>query len=173
VESLQYDTMFKKAFCHVDLFTGLVKDFTGIPLEIEKVEHDKVFDEQVGNVKTKFDLFAEDNRVIVDAELANYSDNFDKFLYHHLIAMLETIATSKNDYSPITVISLVFFTDKISPSPDSCILFLGSEPKNLSGQTIKNVIKQEHRLCLYQRVCSCRYTGAMPRLDGGYPRYAR
>jgi len=63
----------------------LVKDFTGVQLEIEAVENDKVFFPAVGDVEIKFDLFAEDkkNRVIVEAQHASRSDNFDRFLYYH------------------------------------------------------------------------------------------
>jgi len=66
VAPLRYDVIFKKAFSHPALFTAIAKDFLGIQLEIDKVEHDKTFIPLVGSVATKFDLFAEDkkNRVI-------------------------------------------------------------------------------------------------------------
>jgi acid phosphatase class B len=43
VESPQYNTIFKKVFRNVEIFTGLVEDFTGIHIEIDEVENDKVF----------------------------------------------------------------------------------------------------------------------------------
>jgi hypothetical protein len=59
VAPLRYDVIFKKAFSHINIFTALVKDFLGIELEIDEVENDKAFVPPVGNVATKFDLFAE------------------------------------------------------------------------------------------------------------------
>ncbi|MEN8215165.1 MAG: hypothetical protein ABFS56_02055 [Pseudomonadota bacterium] len=43
VAPLRYDVIFKKAFSQPDIFTALVKDFTGIELEIDEVENDKSF----------------------------------------------------------------------------------------------------------------------------------
>jgi len=43
VAPLRYDVIFKKAFSYPNLFSALVKDFLGIQLKINKVEHDKVF----------------------------------------------------------------------------------------------------------------------------------
>lgn len=63
VAPLHYDVIFKKAFSHPHLFTGLVKDFLNIELEIDEVENDKVFIPPVGSVETKFDLFAEDKKI--------------------------------------------------------------------------------------------------------------
>lgn len=149
VESLQYDVIFKKAFRNVDLFTGLVKDFAGVQLEIEEVENDKVFFPSVGNVEIKFDLFAEDkkNRLIVEAQHASRSDNFDRFLYYHCTAMVETIPSSKNYHFPITVITLVFFTHRKSPSPDNNILVQDFEMKNFKdGQVVNHVYGRYHRI---------------------------
>jgi len=150
VESLHYDTMFKKAFRHVELFTGLVKDFTGIQLEIDEVQHDKVFDKPIGRVKTKFDLFAEDkkNRIIVEAQHANYSDNFSRFLYYHYSAIVELIASSKNYEFPMTVITLVFFTNKNSPSPDSGIFVFDTAAAKdfITGKVINNVVDCQHKV---------------------------
>jgi len=80
------------------LFTALVKDFLGIQLQIDEVEHDKVFSPPVGNVATKFDLFAEyqKNRVIVKVQHAHYSDTYERFVYYQCSAMVETIASSDN-----------------------------------------------------------------------------
>jgi hypothetical protein len=141
--------MFKKAFSHVDMFTGLVKDFTGIHLEIDEVEHDKVFDKPVAKVNTKFDLFAEDkkNRVIVEAQHANYADNFDRFYYYHHVTMVETVASSRDYRFPMTIITLVFFTNKISPSPNSGIFVFDTASKDLiTGEAIEDLIGKKHQL---------------------------
>jgi hypothetical protein len=112
VAPLRYDVIFKKAFSHPALFTAISKDFLGIQLEIDKVEHDKAFVPPVGSVATKFDLFAEDkkNRVIVEVQHAHYSDSYERFLYYQCSAMVETIVSSSNYRFPMTVMTIVFFT---------------------------------------------------------------
>ncbi len=137
VAPLRYDVIFKKAFSHPALFTAISKDFLGIQLEIDKVENDfeakvflqktlasKAFIPSIGSVATKFDLFAEDkkNRVIVEVQHAHYSDSYERFLYYQCSAMVETIASSNSYHFPMTVITIVFFTGKNSPSPDSGIM---------------------------------------------------
>ena len=56
VASLRYGVIFKKAFGDVAVFTQFVKDFTGIQLEIDKVETEKSFDPPVGNVDSRFEI---------------------------------------------------------------------------------------------------------------------
>jgi hypothetical protein len=78
----------------------------------------------VGNVATKFDLFAEDkkNRVIVEVQHAHYSDTYERFVYYQCSTMVETLVCSDNYSFPVTVITLVFFTKKKTPSPNSGII---------------------------------------------------
>lgn len=131
VAPLRYDVIFKKAFGQPEMFTALVKDLLGIELEIDEVE--KVFTPSVGKVATRFDLFAEDkkNRIIVEVQHAHYSDTYERFYYYQCSAVVETIASSKNYSFPVTVITLVFFTGKKSPSVDDNILVHNSEPTGL------------------------------------------
>ena len=72
VAPLRYDVIFKKAFCVPEIFTAFVRDFVGI--EIDTVEKDKACEPAIGNVVTKFDLYAEDkkNRIIVNIEHEGY-----------------------------------------------------------------------------------------------------
>jgi predicted transposase/invertase (TIGR01784 family) len=149
VAPLRYDVIFKKAFSHPELFTALVKDFVGIQLEIDEVENDKAFVPPVGNVATKFDLFAEDkkNRVIVEVQHAHYSDSYERFLYYQCSSMVETIASSSNYSFPITVITLVFFTGKKAPNSDSGIIVHDFEPKDfVTGQLLTNIYPRKHKL---------------------------
>ncbi len=149
VAPLRYDVIFKKAFTHPNLFTALVKDFLGIQLEIDEVEHDKVFVPPVGNVATKFDLFAEDkkNRVIVEVQHAHYSDSYERFVYYQCSAMVETIISSKNYRFPKTVFTLVFFTGKKSPCPDSGIIVHDFEPRDfVTSQLLTDIYPRKHKL---------------------------
>jgi len=149
VASLRYDVIFKKAFSHPNIFTALVKDFLGIELEIDEVENDKAFVPSVGNVATKFDLFAEDkkNRVIVEVQHAHYDDTYERFVYYQCSSMVETIVSSDNYRFPKTVITLVFFTQKKTPSPDSGIIVHDFEPRDLvTGQLLDKIYAYKHKL---------------------------
>jgi hypothetical protein len=149
VNSLESGTVFKKGFSDIDIFMAMVKDFTGVKIKIDEVENEKAFIEPVGKVKTEFDLFAEDkeNRTIVEAQHANYSDNFERFYYYHQVATVETITSSKNDAFPKTVFTLVFFTDRYSPAPNKNILVHDAEIRYLmNGEVIKGVFPRKHKL---------------------------
>jgi predicted transposase/invertase (TIGR01784 family) len=151
VAPLRYDVIFKKAFSDPELFTALAKDFLHLDnLEIDEVENDKAFYPVVGNVNFKFDLFAEDkkNRVIIEMQHAHYTDSFERFLYYQCCAMVETIASSKNYQFPVTVITLVFFTKKRTPSSDSGILTLDFQMRDsYNGKVIEKVFgKHKHQL---------------------------
>jgi len=149
VNSLSSGTVFKKGFSDVAIFTQMVKDFTGVKLNITKVENEKAFIEPIANIATQFDLFAEDkeNRIIVEAQHANYSDNFDRFYYYHQIATVETITSSKAYHFPQAIYTLVFFTDRNSPAAGKNILVHDAEMKYLAnGEVIKGVFSRKHRL---------------------------
>lgn len=149
VAPLRYDVIFKKAFSYPNLFTALAKDFLGIQLEIDEVEHDKVFVPSVGSVATKFDLFAEDkkNRVIVEVQHAHYSDTYERFIYYQCSAMVDTIISSSNYHFPVTVITLIFFTNKKTPSPDSGIIVHDFEPRDfVTGKLLDKVYQRKHKL---------------------------
>ncbi|MCK5720583.1 MAG: PD-(D/E)XK nuclease family transposase [Thiomargarita sp.] len=144
VAPLRYDVIFKKAFSHPNLFTALVKDFIGIQLEI-----DKVFIPPVGNITTKFDLFAEDkkNRIIVEVQHAHNLDTYERFLYYQCSAMVETVASSGNYSFPTTVVTIVFFTQKKTPSPDSGIIVHDFEPKDfITGKLLDKIYQRKHKL---------------------------
>ncbi|RKZ59765.1 MAG: hypothetical protein DRR08_13100 [Candidatus Parabeggiatoa sp. nov. 2] len=149
VESLESDTIFKKGFRNVEIFKSLVKDFTGVALEIDEVENDKAFDKSIGKVKAKFDLFAEDkkNRIIVEAQHANYSDNFERFYYYHQVATVETIASSKNYGFPKTILTLVFFTNRHSPVFGKNIFVHDASMRYLMDDKVaEKIFPHKHRL---------------------------
>jgi hypothetical protein len=149
VNPLSSGTIFKKGFSDVDIFTRLVLDFTGAKINIEEVENEKAFVEPVANIATKFDLFAEDkqNRIIVEAQHANYWDNFDRFFFYHQIAMAETIASSEDYRFPKTVYTLVFFTDRLSPLEGKNILVHDAQMRDIMDDEVaKEVFLRKHRL---------------------------
>jgi predicted transposase/invertase (TIGR01784 family) len=148
VAPLRYDVIFKKAFSQPDIFTALVKDFTGLELEIDEVENDKSFYPAVADVANRFDLFAEDkkNRVIVEVQHAHYPDTYERFLYYQLSAMVESIKSASNYKFPKTVITLVFFTEKKTPSPNSSILFHKFNVMEDFKGTKFNLFGREHQM---------------------------
>jgi len=70
VAPLRYGVIFKKVFSKPHIFTAFVKDLLGIEIEIDKVETEKSFSPAIGNVDSRFDLFAIDkkNRLIIDIQ---------------------------------------------------------------------------------------------------------
>jgi len=149
VNPLSLGTVFKKGFSDVAIFTQMVKDFTGVNIKITEVENEKAFIEPIANIATKFDLFAQDkeNRIIVEAQHANYNDNFDRFYYYHQIATVETIVSSKNDRFPQTVYTLIFFTDRNSPAEGKNILVHDAQMQYIAdGEVINGIFSRQHRL---------------------------
>ncbi|OQY47700.1 MAG: hypothetical protein DRR08_20235 [Candidatus Parabeggiatoa sp. nov. 2] len=149
VHSLESRPAFQEGFSNVDVFKRMVKAFTGVNLQIKEVETEKEFHRPVGNVKIKFDLFAEDEkkRTIVEAQHANYSQNFERFCYYHLTAIVETIKSSRDYHFPKTVYTLVFFTDRLSPVPGKNILVHDTEMKDfIDGEVAKGIFPHKHRL---------------------------
>ena len=63
VASLRYGVVFNKAFSKPAIFTAFVKDILGLEIEIDRVETEKSFSLPVGNVDSRFDLFAEDKKI--------------------------------------------------------------------------------------------------------------
>jgi predicted transposase/invertase (TIGR01784 family) len=151
VAPLRYDVIFKKAFRQPVLFKALVKDLLHIDnFEIDEVENDKAFYPPIGNVNFKFEIEAEDkkNRIVVEMQHAHYSDTYERFMYYQLCAMIESIASSKNYSFPVTVNTVVFFTKKRTPSPNSGLLELDFQARDTyDGRVIEKVFgKRKHRL---------------------------
>jgi hypothetical protein len=150
VHSLESRAAFQEGFSRVEVFKKMVKAFTGINLQINEVEIEKEFHRKKGNVKVKFDLFAEDekNRTVVEAQHANYSQNFERFCYSHLTAIVETIKSSRDYHFPKTVYTLVFFTDRLSPVSGENILVQDIEVKGFKSNEIveKGFYPLKHRL---------------------------
>ncbi|KHD10397.1 hypothetical protein PN36_06340 [Candidatus Thiomargarita nelsonii] len=140
VAPLRYDVIFKKAFGQPEMFTALVNSLLDLQIEINEVE----------NVATRFDLFAEDkkNRLLIEVQHAHYSDTYERFVYYQCSAMVDLIASSANYSFPVTVITLVFFTGKKTPNPNgSGILVHDFEPRDLAnGEVVEGVYGQKHRL---------------------------
>jgi predicted transposase/invertase (TIGR01784 family) len=112
VVPLRYDVAFKKAFGQVDVFNAFVRDVLNIEFEVDEVSQEYSYHEQIGRVKLKYDLFAEDKerRIIVEIQHAYEADFFDRFLYYHLIGMIEQVHNFRDYRFQKTVYTIVFLT---------------------------------------------------------------
>jgi predicted transposase/invertase (TIGR01784 family) len=139
VASLRYGVIFQKAFSRPSIFKAFVKDFLGIELEIDKVETEKSFSPPIGNVESRFDLFAEDkkNRAIVDIQHARFGDHYDRFLHYHCAALLEQIASSE-DYRPLLgVFTIVVLTSGDKHKTD--LAMIDFDPKTFDGKALGEI----------------------------------
>lgn len=147
VAPLRYGVIFKKAFCDVEIFNSFVRDILGIDFHCDIVETEKEFDAIIGNVKPRFDLYAEDKqkRIIVDIQHRRDHDHYDRFLHYHCAAILEQIKNSNDYRPPAAVYTIVVLTsgDK-HKSPLSIIDF---DPKNWRGEPLGEIPHKIIYLC--------------------------
>jgi len=143
VASLHYGVIFKKAFSQPHIFTAIVNDFFGIKLEIDKVETEKSFSPVIGNVDSRFDLFAEDkkNRIIVDIQHKRLADHYDRFLHYHCATLLEQVTSAYNYTPKRQVLTLVILTSGDKHKTD--ISITDFEPKTLAG---KGIGETQHKI---------------------------
>ncbi|TGN99922.1 hypothetical protein PN36_31785 [Candidatus Thiomargarita nelsonii] len=109
---LKYGTMFKHAFGQPDVFCQFAKDILGIEINIDKVHTEYEYPEPIGFVRSKYDLFAEDTekRIIVEIQQVKEEDFFDRFLYYHLISMVEQVGGYQAYGFDRTVYTIVVLT---------------------------------------------------------------
>ncbi|MBI1922726.1 PD-(D/E)XK nuclease family transposase [Candidatus Poribacteria bacterium] len=127
VVPLRYDTAFKKAFSQPTIFCQFVHDVLRVDIQIEKVHQGYRYLKPVGQVDIEYDLFAEDEttRMVVEIQHVKERDFFDRFLYYHLISLVEQVKSSRNYQIDKTVYTVVVLT---SPSLDTgidCSVLMG------------------------------------------------
>lgn len=90
---LKYGTIFKQVFGRPEVFKAFTQDVLGLEFNITQVEKEYEYPQTIGYVKTRYDLFAEDesNRAIVEIQNVKEDDFFDRFLYYHLISLAEQV----------------------------------------------------------------------------------
>jgi len=84
----------------------------GITINIERVYTEYEYPETIGFVQTKFDLFAEDEeqRIIVEIQHVKEEDFFMRFLYYHLISLVEQVKGYEAYRFDRTVYTIVVLT---------------------------------------------------------------
>ena len=115
VISLRYGTAFKKAFRDPEVFTAFVRDATGVSIDITEVQQEYSYKETIGRVKIEYDLFAEDtkHRTIVELQHIRDDDTFERFLYYHIIALIDQVHGHQRYAFDRDVITLVVLTRDI------------------------------------------------------------
>ena len=98
---LKYGVTFKRVFSDPAIFSQFASDVLGIPVQVEQVYTEYEYPETVGYVKIKYDLFAEDTaqRTIIEVQHIHEEDfpstgpghRFNRFLYYHLIGLVEQV----------------------------------------------------------------------------------
>lgn len=148
VASLQYGVIFKKAFSQPDIFTAFVKAVLGIEFVCDKVETEKSFRPAIGNVDSRFDLFAQDlkNRIIVDIQHERKDSHYDRFLHYHCAAILEQMPKGRLSYRPqLKVFTIVVLTANDKYEKD--VLTIDFDPKDLQGKGINEIPHKVIYLC--------------------------
>ncbi|MFK5970434.1 MAG: PD-(D/E)XK nuclease family transposase [Candidatus Marithrix sp.] len=109
---LKYGSMFKRAFSQPDVFCQFSNDILGINIKIDKVHTEYEYPKPIGFVRSKYDLFAEDveQRIIVEIQQVKADDFFDRFLYYHLISLVEQVGGYQEYEFDRTVYTIVVLT---------------------------------------------------------------
>jgi len=145
---LKYGTIFKRAFGQPDVFCQFVKDVLNIEININKVHTEYEYPEPIGFVRSKYDLFAEDTekRIIVEIQQVKEDDFFDRFLYYHLISMVEQVGGFQEYGFDRTVYTIVVLTS--TPRDGSINFSCAVSDMNPVDEYGRTVEVYPHRLVL-------------------------
>ena len=90
---LKYGPPFKKLFGQPHIFSQFASDVLGTTVKVPHVHTEYEYPEPVGFVRSRYDLFAEDEeqRIIIEIQNVKEDDFFDRFLYYHLISLVEQV----------------------------------------------------------------------------------
>ncbi len=142
---LDNEVVFKKAFTDRSILKALVKDIIGIDFKPGKIETEKQFLRNPGNIDQKYDIYCEsvDHRIVVELQRVEYDYHFDRFLYYHNMAIAELQESCKKYKLEKTIYTIVFlvqgFTDSLTkegePITDS-VLISKANPTNLQGKEV-------------------------------------
>jgi len=116
VVPLRYDTAFKKAFSQPEIFCQFAEDVLGIKFHTDEVHRGYKFLEPIGQVDIEYDLFAEDpeSRIVVEIQHVKEHHFYDRFLYYHLINLVEQVKNSKAYQFDRAVYTIVVLTSPYS-----------------------------------------------------------
>ncbi len=109
---LKFGAMFKQAFSQPDIFNHFVEDILGIDFKTDVVHTEYEYPEPIGFVRSTYDLFAQDTekRIIVEIQHIKEDDFFDRFLYYHLISLVEQVGGYDEYRFKQTIYTIVVLT---------------------------------------------------------------
>ena len=139
VVPLRYDTAFKKAFGQPDIFCQFAEDVLGIQFHTDEVHRGYKFLEPIGQVDIEYDLFAEDteSRIVVEIQHVKERHFYDRFLYYHLINLVEQVKNSKAYQFDRTVYTIVVLTSPYSEGDiDFSVAIADFNPVNEFSQKV-------------------------------------
>ena len=119
---LRYDTIFRKAFGQPKIFCQLAADVLDIEFYTNEVQRGYKYLEPVSQVDIEYDLFAEDptSRIVVEIQHIKEQNFYGRFLYYHLIGLVEQVKSNKAYQCNQKVYTIVVLT---SPARKSEIDF--------------------------------------------------
>jgi predicted transposase/invertase (TIGR01784 family) len=143
---LKYGVTFKRVFSQPEIFKQFIFDLLGIQLEIDVVQTEYEYPESVGYVRIKYDLFAEDtnHRTIIEVQHIKHQDFFDRFLYYHLIGMIEQARTYQGYRFGRSVYTIVVLTSV--PDDDSITFSHAVQDLSFLSEFDKRFTPYPHRL---------------------------
>ena len=140
---LDNEVIFKKAFTDKFVLESFAKDILGIEFHAGKIETEKQFSPQAGNIDFRYDIFAEsvDHRIVVELQRVEYDYHFDRFLNYHYSAITELQRSHKEYKIEAEVYTIVLLTEAYTvkdkktgmPVRDDVLISL-SDPMTLSGE---------------------------------------
>ena len=109
---LKSGVMFKQVFSQPYIFNHFVEDVLDIKFKTDKVHTEYEYPKPIGFVRSCYDLFAEDKeqRIIVEIQHIKEEDFFDRFLYYHLISLIEQAGGYREYEFQQTVYTIVVLT---------------------------------------------------------------
>ncbi|MEM7536640.1 MAG: PD-(D/E)XK nuclease family transposase [Chloroflexota bacterium] len=143
VVPLSIGVTFKRVFSQPKVFKPFVKDVLGIDVNVSQIHTEYEYPKAVGHVKVKYDLFAEDTdqRIIIEIQ---QSDFFHRFLFYHLMAIIEQVKSYKGYQTPKAVYTIVVLTS--SPRDKSIEYSWAEMLMNAMNEFNKTVEIAPHKL---------------------------
>ena len=116
VVPLRYDTAFKMAFSQPEVFCRFANDILDVDFHTDQVHQGYKFIKPVSQVDIEYDLFAEDpkSRIVVEIQHVKEGNFYYRFLYYHLINLVEQVKSGKAYEFGRNVYTIVVLTSPYS-----------------------------------------------------------
>lgn len=143
---LKFGPIFKRIFSRPEVFCRFTSAVLGIPVKVEQVHTEYEYPKAIGYVRNRYDLFAEDvdQRIIVEIQHIKEEDFFDRFLYYHLISLVEQVKGFQAYCFDRTVYTIVVLTS--IPEDKSINFSYAHGDFNLIDERGKTVAVYPHRM---------------------------